>query len=153
MSSTQLVPFCMAGHICITSIKLLPKFDIARWTISMMADKLAATCKFVFVDILTLSFINRLLPNLIYEFSNSPPKFEMNMGFCLLNHNQDGRQNGHHLSVWAWCLSSKNILANQIFLFGFTATRKGLFIPATNTSSHWSTLQRSLPIKENRPIS
>ena len=55
-----------------------------------MATKMAAACWFALVDTLTLSFITRLLPDLIYGLSSM---FEYR--FCLMNNNQEGNQNVH----------------------------------------------------------
>ena len=40
-------------HIWITFIKLSPKFEYGLWRITKMAAKMAATCQFALVDILT----------------------------------------------------------------------------------------------------
>ena len=67
--------------------------------ITKMADKISVVCHFALVDILTWSFITRVLPkiHIWITFIKLSPKFEY--GFCQTNDNQDGGQNGCHLSV------------------------------------------------------
>ena len=72
--------------------------------ITKIADKMAAAYQFAFVDNLPLSFITRLPPNFIYGL------LYQTLG---LSHNQDGRQNGLHLSAYT-CGHSNLVIYHPI---------------------------------------
>ena len=101
-----------------------------RHPITKMADKMAATYQYPLSSHCNPVFFNRISFKFHIWIASFILSFKFEYGFCPTPDNQDGQQNGHHLSI-----SAVVVTLTQSFLIEFLPNFIYGLLPSTSCSS------------------